>query len=476
MSTDARKTKIVCTLGPASDSTEGIGNLIQAGMDVARLNFSHGDLDSHRETIRNIRRISSEMGREVGILQDLGGPKIRLGDLPGGAMEIEAGEEITLSPMEAIVPTAIPVRYPYIVGDVNQGDRILLADGLVELRVELKEEDRLICRVVVGGILHSRKGVNLPSSRLRIPAFTEKDRQDLTLGIEEGVDFVALSFVRHENDLSQIRDMMARSKSRPLLIAKIEKPQAMERLHHILLHVDGVMVARGDLGVEMPLEEVPMIQKKIIHAARRSGRPVITATQMLRSMVNNPRPTRAEAADVANAILDGTDAVMLSEETAMGEYPVTAVHVLDRIAGETEKHLQERDYLGETGSDILPVIESAISRAACILAEDMHASAIVACTTSGSTARLVSRFRSPRPVIGLTHRAKTQRQLNLSWGVIPLLVESFTDTDHMFELAKSLVNREGLAGKGDRLIITAGVPVGSPGTTNMLKVIELEGT
>ncbi|MDY6989710.1 MAG: pyruvate kinase [Thermodesulfobacteriota bacterium] len=466
-------TKIVCTLGPATFTADAIRQLILSGMDVARLNFSHGDHATHRRTLRIIRELSKELGKEVGVLQDLGGPKIRIGKLPVQERSLQPDDSIVLSAAATSDPSVIPVNYPYIVEDVEVGSRILLADGMIELEVQGKEADRLLCRVVVGGVVQSHKGINLPSSILRVPAFTDKDRKDLAVGLEEQVDFVALSFVRHEQDLEPVRAMLNQSPNPPLLIAKIEKAQAIQRLEEILAMVDGVMVARGDLGVEMPLEDVPIIQKQIIRIARQSGKPVITATQMLRSMVSSPRPTRAEATDVANAILDGTDAVMLSEETAMGAYPTEAVKILDRIARATEPYLRERDFLNEPMPESLPMTASSISRSACWMAGNLHAAGIVAGTSSGSTARLVARFRPSCPVVGLTPHLETQRQLTLSWGVIPTLVTSFSDTEQMFDLARSWALEHGLARQGDRLVVTAGVPVGTPGSTNLLKVIEI---
>jgi pyruvate kinase len=469
-----RKTKIVCTIGPATEDPEQIKALIQAGMDVARLNFSHGDHDSHRKTLHIIREISKQLGKEIGILQDLCGPKIRLGKLLVPERELKTGERVVLSPDNPSDRMVIPVEYPYLLEDTDIGDRILLADGTVLLKVEEKKPEGILCEVLVGGPIQSHKGLNLPSSDLRVPVFTEKDREDLAVGIEEQVDFVAQSFIHHEQDLVPLRKILNSLKSPPMLIAKIEKPQAFERLGKILSVVDGVMVARGDLGVEMPLEEVPMIQKKIIRMARDAGKPVITATQMLRSMVNNPRPTRAEASDVANAVLDGTDALMLSEETAIGNYPRIAVNILDRIAKVTESHMKEYLPSLESGSDSPPTTESGIGRSACLMAEDLRAAAIVAGTTSGSSARLISRFQPSCPVVGMTPSLTTHRQLTLSWGVTPVLVDSFSDTDALFDLASSWIRDQDLAQKGDRIIITAGVPVGIQGTTNLIKVIELE--
>jgi pyruvate kinase len=337
-----------------------------------------------------------------------------------------------------------------------------------------KTGHNIICEVLVGGLVLSHKGVNLPLSQLRVQAFTEKDREDLALGIAEKVDFVALSFIRSLSDLEPALAILKNVDHPPMLIAKIEKPQAVENFEQILDAVDGVMVARGDLGVEMPLEEVPMIQKRLIRMTRQAGKPVITATQMLTSMLENPRPTRAEATDVANAILDGTDALMLSDETAMGNYPSEAVSTLDRIARTTEPYLDVHSFLNEDVSKLLHTVPAGISRAACGLALDLEASAIVASSSSGSTARLVARYRPPVPIIALTDHVETQRQLSLSWGVIPNLVGSFVDTDQMFASARTWTVEKEVARPGDCLVITAGVPVGVAGTTNLLKVMEIK--
>jgi pyruvate kinase len=470
-----RKTKIVCTLGPVSSSPEMIVKLIDAGMNVARLNFSHGSHEQHRQTIHTIRSLSRQTGKEIGILQDLGGPKIRLGQLSGGKVILEHGERVALVPGEYAEGDSIPVNYPGLIEDIEVGNQILLADGTVELTVvEIKEKNAL-CEVVVGGAIYSRKGVNLPLSHLSVSAFTEKDRQDLIVGLDEEVDLVALSFIRSLEDLQEVRQIISRAAYRPMLIAKIEKPQAVENFEEILSAVDGVMVARGDLGVEMPLEEVPIIQKRIIRITRQAGKPVITATQMLGSMLVSPRPTRAEATDVANAILDGTDALMLSDETAMGAYPVEAVSTLDRIARTTEPYMNEKAYLAEKVSEMLHTTPAAISRAACQLALDLKAAAIVASSSSGNTARLVARFRPSASVMALTDRIETLRQLSLSWGVIPHLAGSFIDTDQMFSSARCWAMEKGLIKPGDCIVITAGVPVGVSGTTNLLKVMEIKG-
>lgn len=468
-----RRTKIVCTLGPVSSSPEMIERLIRAGMDVARLNFSHGDHGSHGRTIETIRRVSAELGREVGILQDLCGPKIRLGTIDSGEIELSVGQPISLASAEADEPGALPVTYPYLAEDLQVADRIMLADGLVELAVDRIENRKVVCRVVTGGKLSSGKGVNLPTSKLRIPAFTDKDRADLAFGLKAGVDFVAMSFVRHEDDLAPLLEMINHAPERPLLIAKLEKPEAIERLDQILAQVDGAMVARGDLGVEMPLEEVPIIQKRVIETARQAAKPVITATQMLRSMMTNPKPTRAEAADVANAILDGTDAVMLSDETAVGEFPVEAAATLDRIARATEPHLEDMPFIRQEQHPLVPQSEAAVSRAACWMAKDINPRAIVASTFSGSTARLVSRLRPGFPVIGLSPQISTCRQLTVSWGVIPAHIAIYDSVDQMFDMARGWFMGRNLGKPGDRVIVTAGVPVGVPGTTNLIKVLDL---
>jgi pyruvate kinase len=469
-----RKTKIVCTLGPATDSAEGIRALLEAGMDVVRLNFSHGDREAHRATIRRIRAAAQELGRPIGILQDLGGPKIRLGELPEEGVALTAGEQVSLG-VEGRTPAgALPVSYPHLLEDVRRGESILLADGAVELEVSEVAADRLVCTVVNGGVVSSRKGVNLPQAELRVAAFTDKDRADLEAGLAGGVDLVALSFVRHEDDLAPVRERLAALRHPPLLIAKIEKPQAVDRLQQILEVVDGVMVARGDLGVEVPPERVPMLQKTIIAAARRAGRPVITATQMLRSMVESPRPLRAEASDVANAILDGTDAVMLSEETAVGRFPVAAVLVLDRVAREAEPWLDHQRMLADSGSTCVPELTGAVSRAACELAAAIGAAAIVTTTASGATARLVARLRPRSPVLAMTSSEAVARQLALSWGVIPAVAEQASDGEAMTASVRRLLADHGLAAAGGRVVVTAGLPLGTSGATNLIRVLELE--
>ena len=471
---DRRKTKIVCTLGPASDSAAGIAALLDAGMDVARLNFSHGSREDHRATIRRIREVAARRGREVGILQDLGGPKIRLGVLPDDGIRLETGDEVALAPAGGTAEGVLPVDYDHLLEDVAAGETILLADGAAELEVLEVLADRLRCRVVNGGLVTSRKGVNLPHAKLRVPAVTDKDFADLEVGLAEGVDLVALSFVRHEDDLAPVRARLVDCEHPPMLVAKIEKPQAVDRLGPIIEAVDAVMVARGDLGVEMPPEKVPVIQKRIIAAARLAGRPVITATQMLRSMVDSPRPLRAEASDVANAVFDGTDALMLSEETAIGSFPAEAVQMLDRIARETEAYLERGGMPVEADPAAAPDITGAISRAACGLADAIGAAAIVTTTSSGSTARLIARHRPAAPVLGVTTSETVARQLHLSWGVIPSIVEAISDPKALAEALVGELTDRGIARSGDHVVLAAGLPLGFSDAANGIRIHRVE--
>lgn len=467
-----RRTKIVCTVGPASASEQILSEMISAGMDVARLNFSHGDHASHGELIKMIRELAHKAGKPIAILQDLCGPKIRLGILPEAGVRLVPGEMIALCAGTDVPPHALPVDCPSLHHDVNIDDAIMLADGLMELRVNSIVGDLVQCEVITGGIAYSRKGVNLPTSNLSISAFTDKDRADLLFGLEQGVDIVALSFVRSAADLEQIRALLDSAVNRPKLIAKIEKPQAVDNIDEIIALVNGIMVARGDLGVEMPLERVPVLQKQLIEKARLAGRSVITATQMLSSMVASPRPTRAEATDVANAIYDGTDAVMLSDETASGKYPVKATQILHRIAIATEPYVGNA--LAMNQEDGVPLTVSwAVGRAAGWLANDLHAAAILAYTQSGFTAGCVSRFRPQCPIVALTPSALSYHQMNLLWGVIPVMSEAYHDTDEMLLRAADEVKQRELAVTGERIIVTAGAPLWHPGSTNLLKVVEI---
>lgn len=464
------RTKIVCTIGPASRSPEKLEQLIAAGMNVARLNFSHGSHDEHEEVIVRLREIAARLARPLAILQDLAGPKIRVGEITAGTVHLQAGDRFILT-TEAVPGDEhkVSITYPALPRDVRPGDTLLLNDGALELRVEETRENEIICRVVVGGPLSSHKGINVPTRSLQVPSLTEKDREDLAFGLERGVDYVALSFVRSPADVLQAKQFVA-ERGRPVpLIAKIEKHEALAHIDEIIEVVDGIMVARGDLGVETPLEKVPLIQKMLIHKCNQAGKPVITATQMLRSMVNNPRPTRAEVTDVANAILDGTDAVMLSEETAMGKYPVEAVQMMARIAEDAESGFPFNAWTSQLKPREPVSLPEAVSRAACALAENIRARAIITFTQSGSTARLVAKYR-PRPsILAPTPLEETYHRLALVWGVIPMLSEATQTTDEMMGRAFTAARRAGFVRRGDTVVITAGVPLGVPGTTNLIK-------
>jgi pyruvate kinase len=466
---EQRRTKIVCTMGPAC-AGEVLPRLLDAGMNAARLNFSHGSREEHALWIKRLRELSSARGAPLAILQDLAGPKVRLGDLPGGALTLAPGEDFILSagPPEPGAKGA-QVAYPEVVADTPAGAILLLADGLIELLVAAKTAEALRCRVVTGGVLRSQVGINFPQHTLSLPALTPKDREDLRFGVEQGVDFIALSYVRSPRDLRQARELLSALNAEVPLIAKIEKHEALTCLEEIVAEADGLMVARGDLGLEVPLETVPFIQKQVIAAANRAGKPVITATQMLLSMVDHARPTRAEATDVANAILDGTDAVMLSEETAAGRYPVEAVRFLDQVSRVAEENFPYLAWLRARAPAARLEIPQAISFAACDMALDLKAAAILTSTEFGGTARLISRFRPRAPIIGVTPRPETWRRLALSWGVIPLLAPPITDIDEMLQVVEEEAKKAGLLSPGDRVVITAGTPVGTRGSTNLIK-------
>jgi pyruvate kinase len=466
---DQRRTKIVCTIGPASDG-DILPRLLEAGMNVARLNFSHGTHEEHKGRIKRLRDLAALKQVPLAILQDLSGPKMRIGEVPGGEVKLLDGEAFYLS----AVPlkegeTGVMVDYPQIISETPLGVPILLADGNIELKVEAKTDQALKCRVVVGGDLRSHVGINFPMHSLSLAAFTEKDREDLRFGISQGVDFIALSYVRSRQDVLEAREFMRSLGADIPIIAKIEKHEALGRLDEILQEVDAIMVARGDLGVEIPLEQVPVIQKEIIAATNKVGKPVITATQMLLSMVNHSRPSRAEATDVANAILDGTDAVMLSEETAAGQYPVEAVKFLDRVSRVTEAHFPHTDWLRTRAPAGRQEITEAISYAACEMALDLEAQAILTNTEYGGTARLISRFRPRTPIVAVTPREDTWRRLCLSWGVFPLLTPPIRDTDHMLKEVEEAAVKAGMLNHGDRVIITTGTPIGTKGSTNLIK-------
>ncbi|MBF6591784.1 MAG: pyruvate kinase [Ktedonobacterales bacterium] len=483
-----RRTKIVCTIGPATSSEESITELIEAGMDVARLNFSHGTHEEHATTIARARAAAARLGRPVAILQDLQGPKIRTGALGGGGpVVLRDGQHFTIT-TEPVVGTVERVATTYVAlpRDVKPGDRILLSDGAIELRVVRVADPEVMCEVVHGGQLAEHQGINLPGVAVSAPALTEKDRDDLAFGVRQRVDLVALSFVRRPEDLHTARRFIeetlraepgghppgrdrttdAAEKAIPV-IAKLEKPEAIERLDAILRASDGVMVARGDLGVEMPLEAVPVLQKRIIAHANALGLPVITATQMLESMLQNPRPTRAEASDVANAILDGTDAVMLSGETAVGAYPLAAVRVMVRIAEETESHYTA---MARSTAEHATTHTQAVSRAAHTLAREAHATLLVVFTRSGLSAHLISQERPAVPIIAYTPSETVYRRLALWWGVMPCLSEPRGTTEEVIAWMDAHVRRLGLAQVGDFVVMMGGMPVAGRARTNFVKL------
>jgi pyruvate kinase len=471
---EMRRTKIVCTIGPAI-TKEIFPALVEAGLNVARQNFSHGTQAEHQARFDMIRSASQEAGRPVAILQDLAGPKIRLGDIQPEPINLVPEQTFTLTKRPIMgTQERCSINTPEVIETTPVGATVLLADGALELQVVEKSPESLTCRVVVGGPLSSHKGVNLPGVLLPISALTAKDRDDLAFGLAQGVDLVALSFVRTAADVVELKDLIASRGFSTPVIAKIEKPEAVDNIKEILKVADGIMVARGDLGVEMPLKQVPLVQKFLIGEANRMGKPVITATQMLASMVNNPRPTRAEVTDVANAILDGTDAVMLSEETAIGHYPVEAVRFLDGIARTTETTFPFDDWLHRFDKLVRDSISDAISYAACELARNLQAKAILASTASGTTARLISRFRPAMPVIAVTSKEETVRRLCLSWGVFSLLIEELKNVDQMLEVVKMMAVQSGHLTSGDRLVITAGTPLGTMGATNLIKADYIE--
>lgn len=469
------RTKIVCTLGPASSEEAILRGLMQAGMDVARVNFSHGDHETHAQTIRLLRCLATQENKLVAIMADLQGPKLRVGDIAEGQINLKRGDEFRLTTRP--VPgssEAVHLPHPEIVRDLSVGQHVLLDDGQIELELVGKTGTDLVCRVVTGGSLSPHKGVNLPGARLRISSLTEKDRKDALFAADQGVDFMALSFVRRPADVLELRQFLQSQNADLPIIAKIEKPEALQVFDEILDVSDGVMVARGDLGVETPPEEVPFHQKEIIQAANCAGKPVITATQMLQSMIEHPHPTRAEASDVANAILDGTDAVMLSGETAVGAYPVEAVHTMRKIAANAEEHLPHDRwaYFLTTGADrtrLYPSTE-AISQATVEVALAVGAKAIVTSTMSGATARMVARHRPSMSVIAATPNRQTLHRLALVWGVQPVSVEGFDNTDEMIQLTVEVACQAGIVSWGDVIVITAGIPFGGRGRTNFLKV------
>ena len=468
----SRKAKIVCTLGPSSESYERILALAIAGMDVARLNFSHGCYDDHLKNIEWVRKAALELKKPIAILQDLQGPKIRIKDFKKGAIELKDGQRFILTTREIAGDIAgVSVSYKSFPQDVKPGDIVLLDDGLVRLEVQTINGSDVYCRVIFGGVLTNRKGINLPGSILSVRAMTAKDKEDLKFGQANDVDYVALSFVQTAQDINEIKALIAAEKKDTPVIAKIEKPQAVEAIDAITDVCDVIMVARGDLGVEVSAEEVPPIQKRIISLCNLKGIPVITATQMLDSMIHNPRPTRAEASDVANAILDGSDAVMLSGETASGKFPVEAVETMHRIIHLIETESKTEKIFHRRASDTEHESPEAIGYSACYAAELIKAKAIVCLTQSGSTAHMISRFRPEQQIIAITHSPQSLRRMSLLWGVSSFAVPEFKDNieDALNDMSK-LLQKEKILKKGDRIVVTAGLPFTLRRRTNMLRI------
>ncbi len=470
-----RRTKIVCTIGPSSSSASAIEGLIKSGMNVARLNLSHGTHDQHTSYIRTVRETASNLKVPIAILQDLPGPKIRTGKLRESEVLLKEGNEFTLTTdMVSGDEHKVSMNLPGLADSVRPGDAIFLNDGAIKLEVLSRTSTDVRCLVITGGILNQLRGINVPGVPLKTPSFMEVNLKDLAFSIEMEVDFVALSFVRESGDIYQVRQFLRGKGADTPIIAKIEKWEACQNLDEILAAADGLMVARGDLGVEIPLEKVPLVQKEIIRKCNRAGKPVITATQMLESMIGSASPTRAEVTDIANSIFDGTDAIMLSGETAVGRYPVEAVRVMTRVALETEAALPYGKLVIEKGADLEAQTDDAIAYSAVHTAHQLGAAAIVAFTSSGSTARRVSKYRPGIPILAATPSPRQKRRLLISWGVYPYEVQEPATVHDVFAQAVSLSLATGIAQKGDLIVVTAGLPLAVPGTTNLLKVERIE--
>ena len=470
-----RKTKIICTLGPSTDDENVLESLINAGMNVARFNFSHQGHDEHTKRLNLLIKTREKLNKPIAALMDTRGPEIRLHKIKDGKTVIKQGDTFTLYTNEILGDNEkASITHKNIYRDVEKGTRILIDDGIIELKVENFDIEKVECTVINGGVISDRKGLNIPGANLSLPYMSDSDREDIIYAIENNFDFIAASFVRSSTDIIQIRDLLRGHDGESMkIIAKIENAEGVKNIDEIMKVADGVMIARGDLGVEIPYEQLPAIQKELIQKAYSAGKPVITATQMLESMINNPRPTRAEANDVANAIYDGTSAIMLSGETAVGKYPLESVQAMTKIAINTEDDI---DYLRKfkirpENPEHNPT--NAISEATVTIAHNLYAKAIITVTKSGETAKMISKFRPNSYIIGGTTDEKVCRQMNLSWGVMPIMIEEETDTDELFQHSINRSVEHGFIEKGDIIVITAGVPLGFPGNTNMVKVQEV---
>jgi pyruvate kinase len=472
---ETRKTKIVCTIGPSSHTASRIRALIKAGMDVARINFSHGTYEEHARDIDTIRRVAKDMRKPVALLQDLPGPKDRTGAVKDGVVQLEEGSHFVLTTRQVLGDRKqVTIDWADLPMNVKLGDLIYLDDGIIKLEVVSIDNTDIRCKVIVGALLRDHRGINVPQMARKVNPMTDVDWQHLEFGVEHKVDFIALSFVKDANDIIAVRNFLREKAADIMLIAKIERREALDNLEGILDAADGAMVARGDLGIEIPIEDIPVVQKEIIRKCNQLGKPVIVATQMLESMVHASRPTRAEVTDVANAIFDGTDAIMLSQETAIGSYPVEAVAMMTKVALEAEAYLPYKELLINKGKDLKPETDDAISYSACHIAQQIGAVAIIAFTSSGSTARRVSKYRSEVPVLATTTRNETRRQLSLSWGVRAYKVTAVSKIAELFAQGSMIAQESGIAIKGDIIVITGGVPIGVAGSTNLVKVERIE--
>ncbi|MBD5489713.1 MAG: pyruvate kinase [Lachnospiraceae bacterium] len=467
-----RKTKIVCTLGPATDNEDVLRQMMLEGMNVARCNFSHGTYEDHKKRMDMVKKLRREVGKPVALLLDTKGPEVRVKDFKEGKVTLEEGQLFTLTADEVEgTKDIVSVTYNRLYEDLEEGMRVLIDDGLIEMTVEKVDKNNIVCRVINGGVVSNHKGVNVPDVDLSMPYISDKDREDILFGIEQDVDFIAASFVQKKEDILQLRKLLEKNGGEDIrIIAKIENAQGVTNVDDIIEVSDGIMVARGDMGVEIPYEEVPVIQKKIINKVYRSGKQVITATQMLESMIKNPRPTRAETTDIANAVYDGTSAIMLSGETAAGAYPVEAVRTMVRIAERTEQDVDYRKRFFQNEREVNPDVTDAICHATCTTALDLNAKAIVTVTKSGTSARMISRYRPTSDIISCTTTEKVCRQLSLTWGVIPILIKEEKEVFDLFDRAIHSAEKMKLLEKGDLTVITSGVPIGFSGTTNMMKV------
>lgn len=470
-----RKTKIICTIGPASESEEKLAELMKAGMNMARFNFSHGTQEEQKVKLERVRKVAVQLGLPIAAMLDTKGPEIRLRDIEGGKTVLTEGQKFVLTTEELLGNNErVSISYKGLVGDVKKGMSILIDDGLIAMNVDEVTDTEIRCTVVNGGYISNHKGVNVPGAILSMPYINEVDKSDILFGIENGYDYIAASFVRCKEDILELRKILTDRESHMKIIAKIESMQGIEDIDGIIEVSDGIMVARGDMGVEVAMEEVPVLQKEMIKKAIAQGKIVVTATQMLESMIHNPRPTRAEVTDVANAIYDGTTAIMLSGESAAGQYPVQSVETMARIAERAEKDIDYAGRMKRISEEGEADITTAISHACCTTAMDLKAKAIITVTMSGFTAGMISRYKPDCLIIGCTVNQRVWRQLNVLWGVIPLRIEEQETTNALFDKALATAKENGLVESGDTVVLTAGVPLGISGKTNMIRVVEVE--